>query len=340
MLRRLLFYVAVLVLTLLLAVLLVEKVQGQPNPLPNTYVHDFADVIEAEKEAVLQSKAQRMKDEFKVEVAIVTVQSLEGQDQFEYSMKIARSWGIGSPDNDIRGLLILVAPNERKTSIRTSRHLEGELTDGFTGGVQRQYMNPAFKKNDFGGGLNAGLDAILVKMQEAYAPKAAAPPSESGSGVFWAIFVVIVLGGVVLVISYVVWRNDRRREEWEAEHQRQRRLAAARDREMFSPIVAAVLEKNRATGEVTVIEEVATAATHIDEEARARRRQRQIERNAEERRARKRREEDEERRRRDDDDRRSSYSSSYSSSSSSSYDSGSSYSGGSDFGGGGSDSSW
>ena len=133
-----------------------------PSPLPDTYVHDFAGVIDDAKRAEIQAKAERLKSEYKTEVAIVTIESLEGEDSFEYSMRMARSWGIGSKDNEVRGLLVLVAIQDRKTAFRTSRHIEGELTDGTTGEISRA-MNVYFKKGEFGAGLSAGMDKILDK---------------------------------------------------------------------------------------------------------------------------------------------------------------------------------
>src|SRR5581483_5888120 len=123
----------------------------QPKPMPNTYIHDFAGVVSADKQAEINTKAKQLKDEYKTEIALVTIDSLNGEDQFDYSMRMARSWGIGSPDNDVRGLLILIAVKDHKTSFRTSRHIEGEIPDGVTGEVSRT-MNAFFKKGDFGNG--------------------------------------------------------------------------------------------------------------------------------------------------------------------------------------------
>src|SRR5690349_21721372 len=92
----------------------------QPKPLANTFVHDFAGVIQSDKKAEIQAKAQQLKDTYKTEIAIVTIDSLEGEDSFEYSMRLARSWGIGSKDDEVRGLLILVAVKDHKTAFRTS----------------------------------------------------------------------------------------------------------------------------------------------------------------------------------------------------------------------------
>ncbi len=172
-----------------------------PSPLPGTYVHDFAGVIDDAKRAEIQAKAERLKSEYKTEIAIVTVESLEGEDGFEFSMRMARSWGIGSKDNDVRGLLVLVAIQDRKTAFRTSRHIEGELPDGFTGEISRA-MNVYFKKGDFGAGLSLGMDKILERMGTAYEPgQATANTSGGGIGLLWLLvigFPIVGIGGFIL----------------------------------------------------------------------------------------------------------------------------------------------
>lgn len=167
-----------------------------PEPMSGTFVHDFAGVISNDQRAEIQAKAQRLKDEYQTEIAVVTIESLQGEESFDYSMRMARSWGIGSPDNEVRGLLILVALKDRKTAFRTSRHIEGELPDGVTGEISRR-MNAHFKNGDFGGGLSLGLDQILERLKVSYEPRPAvlkAPKPDSGAGWLWLILAIPALG--------------------------------------------------------------------------------------------------------------------------------------------------
>ncbi len=170
---------------------------GQPKPMPNTFVHDFAGVISADKKAEIQAKAQRLKNQFKTEIAVVTIDSLQGEDSFNYSMRMARSWGIGSKDNEIRGLLVLLAIKERKIAFRTSRHIEGELPDGVTGDISRS-MAGYFKKGDYGGGLSSGMDAIISRLTQKPTPVSApmTPPPETGSSSIPWLFSLL---GIVLI---------------------------------------------------------------------------------------------------------------------------------------------
>ena len=284
----------------------------QPSPLPNTSVHDFAGVISDDKKAEIQSKSQRLKDEYKTEIAVVTINSLEGEDVFDYSMKMARSWGIGSKDNDIRGLLILVAINERKTAFRTSRHIEGEIPDAVTAEISKA-MNALFKSGDFGGGLSVGMDKILERMQMVYeSPSQQNSSSSNGLGWLWALIIGLP---AALAGSVLLWKRKKRRERRLAEQESARRraelarIAAAR----AAPKPQGKQKKGKAARSGKRKSGARGSSYSPSYESSS-------------------------------SSSSSSYdsgsSSSYDSGSSYSYDSGSSYSGGSDFGGGGSDSSW
>ncbi len=177
---------------------------AQPTPMPGTSVHDFAGVISAEKKAAIQAQARQLKEQYQTEIAVVTIDSLQGEDSFDYSMRMARAWGIGSKDNYIRGLLILVAIKDRKTAFRTSRHIEGELTDGVTGDIGRR-MNVYFKQGDFGGGLNMGMGMILERLKETYQPQpvpTAQPEAGSRYGWLWLPFGAFAFGLGYMYLRY------------------------------------------------------------------------------------------------------------------------------------------
>jgi uncharacterized protein len=294
--KRLLVAVIVISISSLVVAAQIE----QPKPMAGTYVHDFAGVISEDKKAEIQGKAQRLKDEFKTEIALVTIESLQGEDSFDYSMRMSRSWGIGSPDNDIRGLLILVAVKDRKTSFRTSRHIEGEIPDGVTYDIN-QTMNDHFKRGDFGGGLSAGLDKIVARLQSVYEPSAAtsepaaATPEKQSSGWIW-FWIILWTGVSVLTVIEAVRKRKRERKRREAAARQQKRRPAAHSKAVKSRKAKSSSRSSKSSAPLSSYDSGHSSTWGS--------------------------------------------SSSYDSGSSSSSDSGSSYSGGSDFGGGGSDSSW
>ena len=292
---------------------------AQPTPMPNAFVHDFAGVISGEKKIEIQALAQRLKDEYQTEIAVVTIDSLQGEDSFDYSQRMARSWGIGSKDNDIRGLLILVAVKDRKTAFRTSRHIEGELPDGVTGEISRQ-MNAYFKKGDFGGGLSSGVGMILERLKAVYQPQPVAtqtPKSNSGLGWLW----LPVIGLLPVGLGYAVLRRRRKKRSETPRLKQDTAAVAGGFRAWASSVDPSKAPKApRKTSSYTK----PTPSHSAKKSRRSSKKSSYLAPPI--------------RRSRSDDS--SSSRSNYDSSSSSSDDSGSSYSGGSDFGGGGSDSSW
>jgi uncharacterized membrane protein YgcG len=313
----------------------------QPKPMSGTYIHDFANVISADSKTQLQEKAKQLKEKFKTEIAFVTIDSLNGEDQLDYSVKMMRDWGISSPDNSIKGILILVAVQDRKTSFRTSRHIEGEFPDSVTGNIQRQ-MDAYFKNNDFGGGLLLGLTKISERLEQVYIPQNK-QQTKSGNKVWlWVLLGCTGIGGLAFLF---IWRSRQRVREAERELERKRALTVAETRKNYF-----AMEKlqSRQTGQKTRQNRLAR------QEAKQKRKEA-------EREARKLRRDQTQASAQSsytspslsssyEPNSSSSYNSDYNNyndySSSSSYDSGSSsdsgsvYSGGSDCGGGGSDSSW
>jgi uncharacterized protein len=96
---------------------------------------------------------------------VATVNSLEGYPIEDYAYRLGRAWKIGTEKND-DGVILLVAPNERKVWIATGYGAGGFLTDAMSGVIVRENILPHFKQNppDYGGGIEAGADAIIKQM--------------------------------------------------------------------------------------------------------------------------------------------------------------------------------
>src|SRR5688572_4971505 len=83
---------------------------------PNARVHDFANLLTPQQEASLDELARQVERTTTAQFAIVTVPSLDGLTVDEYANDLFNSWGIGKKDFN-NGVLLLVAPNERRLSI-------------------------------------------------------------------------------------------------------------------------------------------------------------------------------------------------------------------------------
>ena len=101
-----------------------------PLPPPEGFVNDFAEVIDARTESLLEAKFERLKQSARIEFAVVTVETTGAQDIFDYSLAVGRGWGIGPPAGEEGGgLLLLFAVKDRKWRLQVSRSLEADIPD-------------------------------------------------------------------------------------------------------------------------------------------------------------------------------------------------------------------
>jgi uncharacterized protein len=137
-----------------------------PLPAPTGYVNDYAKVIDAGTEQQLETMLTKLDQQQQIQFAVVTVDSTNGKDIFDYSLAVARGWGIGAKDVKKPSLLLLVAVKDRKYFTQVSRHLEGELPDGLVGQIQREKLVPAFRAGDYGRGITDTIDEYISTLAQ------------------------------------------------------------------------------------------------------------------------------------------------------------------------------
>ena len=104
----------------------------------------------------LSAKSENLETQTKRQFVVATVNSLEGYEIEDYAYRLGRAWKLGTQqEND--GVLLLVAPNERKVWIATGYGSGGFLTDAMSGVIIREQILPHFKQRppDYGGGIEA-----------------------------------------------------------------------------------------------------------------------------------------------------------------------------------------
>src|ERR1043165_5923451 len=137
-----------------------------PLPQPNGYVNDYAGVIDAATKNRLETVLENLKTRANIEFAVVTVKTTGDKAIYDYSLAVARGWGIVSPDGEKMGLLLLVAIDDRKYITQVSRHLEGDLPDSLTGQIQREKLVPQFKQNNYAQGIYDTAEAYIATLAE------------------------------------------------------------------------------------------------------------------------------------------------------------------------------
>jgi uncharacterized protein len=125
---------------------------------PEGYVSDFAKVIDAGSRAQLERYSAAVQRAGGVQMAFVTVRSLEGEPIEEAANAIARAWGVGQKGSN-EGLLLLLSIQDRRSRLEIGYGLEPILPDGLAGSVLRE-MRPALRQQQYGQALMAAAQTL------------------------------------------------------------------------------------------------------------------------------------------------------------------------------------
>ncbi|KPL66951.1 hypothetical protein SZ64_01900 [Erythrobacter sp. SG61-1L] len=203
--------VALAVINALLAVFLLAGLatpaQAAMPPRPAGPVYDGANLIPDQQEAAMDVRLRDYNAKTGRAVIVATVPSLDGDTIESYAPKLFETWGIGGAERDM-GVLLLVAPNERKVRIEVGYGATPYLTDILSGRIIRDEITPRFKEGDMAGGIDAGVNAIVAQLDrspedaKAIAEAAAAAEKQRqsdsapsiGGIIFWIVLIVFFVG--------------------------------------------------------------------------------------------------------------------------------------------------
>lgn len=114
---------------------------------PTNYVNDFAHVLSASTDTELNELCQQIDEKAHAQIAVVTINSLDGNDIESYAVDLFKQWGIGNKATN-RGVLILLAVKDRRYRTEVGYGLEPILPDGKVGGFGREAV-PFLKQGDY-----------------------------------------------------------------------------------------------------------------------------------------------------------------------------------------------
>jgi uncharacterized protein len=203
--------------TFLLVLLLVATpATAKEFPKLTGRVVDNANLLQPAEEAAITQKLAALEQASSRQLVVATVPDLGGYPIEDYGYQLGRAWGIGQKEAN-NGVILLVAPTERKVRIEVGYGLEPIVTDALSSTIISQQMLPRFRANDYPGGINAGVDALVQQLQappeEAEQRALAAAQAQqqaSGEGDGGSIFPLIFWGFVLLFIILPMFRRGRR----------------------------------------------------------------------------------------------------------------------------------
>ena len=135
----------------------------QPIPVLTARVIDKTGTLDATQLQALEAKLAAFEKSRGAQIVVLMVASTLPEDITDYTQRVGDNWKIGRKDIG-DGLLLVVAKNDRKVRIATTKALEGALPDLATRQMIDNAITPRFKQGDFAGGLNAAADQIMVRI--------------------------------------------------------------------------------------------------------------------------------------------------------------------------------
>lgn len=171
-----------------------------PPPTDRFFVNDFANVLSADTEDEIFNTAKAYYESDNTQVVVTTIDSLEGRSIEEYSIGMAREWGVGDEELD-NGVLILLSVSDREVRIEVGLGLEGVINDGKAGRFIRA-ASGALGQDDFDAGLMSIFQSVIGELENP------TPNEADESSLYELIFPLLVVCAVI-ALSFIM-RGGRR----------------------------------------------------------------------------------------------------------------------------------
>ena len=147
---------------LLLSARLLSAESVQDLPRPQNYVSDFAGVLQPDTQNALNRLCSQVDRQAHAQIAVVTIKTLGDSTIEDFATHLEEKWGVGPKKND-RGILIILATQDRKRRIEVGYGLEGVITDKQAGDIGRA-MVPQLQQNDYDGAVTLAVTQVAGRI--------------------------------------------------------------------------------------------------------------------------------------------------------------------------------
>ncbi|MDX2196241.1 MAG: TPM domain-containing protein [Cytophagales bacterium] len=162
-----------------------------PMPSPPRLVNDYCGTLSPEQASALENKLRKYSDSTSTQLTVVIEPSLEGDDVFDYSFRLAQSWGLGEKGKN-NGVLIYFAMQERKIRIQVGYGLEAKITDAATKQIIEHILKPAFKERMYYEGIDEATN-IMIQLASGEYKGVAKSKKKSIGGIGTYIFLALII---------------------------------------------------------------------------------------------------------------------------------------------------
>jgi uncharacterized protein len=161
--------------------LVVTAAQAAEVPYLTGRIVDNAELLSPGARESLEAKLAAHEQATTNQVVVLTVPSLDGESIEGFATRVFDEWKLGRADQD-NGVLVIVAPNDRRMRIEVGYGLEGTLTDLQAARIIRDRMTPPFREGRYDDGVTAGVDAVVATLEGRGAEEAAPAPAATSAG--------------------------------------------------------------------------------------------------------------------------------------------------------------
>jgi uncharacterized protein len=161
-------------------------------PVPSAWFNDYAGVVDAAKGRRLDEKLRQLDRDTSTQVVVAIFPRLPSPSLEDFTARTAEAWRVGRKGLD-NGAIFFVFVEDKKMRIEVGYGLEGALPDALAGRILNDQVVPRFRRGDWAGGLEAGIDGIVAAVEGEYtSPPPAKRRGPPRSAIILVIFFVIL----------------------------------------------------------------------------------------------------------------------------------------------------
>lgn len=178
------------------------------RPSPQRLVNDLAGLLTPAQVKQIEDSLVQFERATSNQIAVVTVNDLDGAAPADYALKIMREWGVGQRDKN-NGVVMLLKPrNETRgqVNVQIGYGLEGVLPDSKVGRIIDKQMIPALSEGDYYAAISRGTTALMAASRSEYTGEG--DLSDEGAGLYGGIIFFIVMIIMVVIINGRKGRSD------------------------------------------------------------------------------------------------------------------------------------